>query len=403
MRRIKKAKIQFISLVPRGANRLPVIFKSDQGKDTFDFDLIFKASTDFLEKGELYACVYAPELRDSQGDIASASVIKDMMHDAAKNGLNVDVRHNEQALKKDDAFIAESFEIQKGDERFAGMKTYDGKAVDVTGGWGVVIKIDSEDLRKQYREGKWNGVSMSGPAVMELEKEDQAQLVLEGLLKRLNLSSDNGDLDMTPTELETAVAKGNDNLATKIVTGVAAAFTAALTSAGLIKKEAATETEAEKTARLAKDEKEKADASKSPPVFKGDSMKIEDVKAHQTALKKWHLQKDVDWSNADSVAKYETALAALAATGTAEADAKKSAREIELEKSLASQQSELDGIRKTSNQPTGEGTQPASNDQGGKKFVGGQFEGLKKEDADAAKLGSAMAAWSNSRRGYSNG
>ncbi|MCK5614265.1 terminase, partial [Candidatus Pacearchaeota archaeon] len=42
------------------------------------------------EQGEITCVVYAPDMVDSQGDSASAAVIKDFAYDFAKNGGNID-------------------------------------------------------------------------------------------------------------------------------------------------------------------------------------------------------------------------------------------------------------------------------------------------------------------------
>lgn len=161
VKRIVKAKISFISLCSKGANSFSTIYKSDGGDTSVELSTICK---DMNEQGEIIALVYAPEIVDSQGDIASAAVIKEFAHDFSKHGEGVDVRHNEEVLSKDDVFVAESFIVQKGDPRFADMKDYDDNSVDATGGWGVVLKVDDEELRKLYREGVWSGVSMGGVA-----------------------------------------------------------------------------------------------------------------------------------------------------------------------------------------------------------------------------------------------
>lgn len=166
-RRIQKARIKFLSLCPRGKNKLPSIYKED---GAFEVQLLSK---DAQEDGELLALVYAPEFRDAEGDIASAEVIKDALYEAAKSGYDLDLRHDGRALKREQAYVAEQFIVQKGDPRFEGLKDYDGNPVDPQGSWAVVIKIDDPQLRKLYREGSWQGVSMAGVAAVSTEKEDQ--------------------------------------------------------------------------------------------------------------------------------------------------------------------------------------------------------------------------------------
>jgi hypothetical protein len=287
-RRILKARITHISLVPKGANRMPVIYKED-GEDLFNFDLITK---EISEQGEVLALVYSPGLRDSQGDIADADVIKQAAYEALRDGISIDIRHDNKNLSKDAAYIAESFIVQKNDPRFEGMTTYDGEAIDPTGSWGVVLKIEDPDLRKQYREGDWNGVSMGGTAVVQSEKSSpDAQT--EGLRTPSGRhdSSSNGDLNMDRAELETVLKESNEDLAKTLTTGISDAIAKALTP-----KKEDEPVEQRTTAKAKRDPK--------APVFKGDPTNPEDVQKHQRALALYGLRKDVDWDSPDSIDEY---------------------------------------------------------------------------------------------------
>ena len=187
-RRIKRGKIEFISLCKRGANRMPVIYKAD---GAFDIEMLLKAADDFAERGEVLGVVYAPENRDTQGDIASAAVIKDLMYDAAQRGEMIDIMHDGKALTNEQIFVAERFIVQKGDERFSDFKDYEGKVVDVTGAWATVLKVDDADLRKQFKKGDWNGLSMGGIADLALEKNDSlADRVVSALVDKLAINTD---------------------------------------------------------------------------------------------------------------------------------------------------------------------------------------------------------------------
>lgn len=249
--RIIKAKVNFISLCARGANRLPVMYKSDEGFAYFD--PLTKAN---MDQGEITAVVYAPNMVDSQGEYADAEVIRDMAHEFGKTGEGVDIKHNNVALSKEVAFVAENFIIQKGDPRFADMRDYQGNPVDVTGGWGVVIKIEDQGLRQAYREGKWNGVSMGGFALREAEKSSQ------------------GDFDMDFKDLQKALDASSEKTAAAVVSGL----TEALKTAGLIKPD------------LAKDDK-KAPAA---PTFKGDYSDKIAVRKHLKACRIHKLTVDND-------------------------------------------------------------------------------------------------------------
>lgn len=359
---------------------MPVIFKADD--QTLDVELLVKVSKDFMEKGELTAIVYAPEQRDSQGDIASAEVIKQAMYDAARDGVKIDVRHDGVALNKAQAFVAESFIVQPGDPRFAGIKTYGGKPVDPVGSWGVVMKIDDPALRQKYRDGEWNGVSMGGTAVVEADKEDNmAARVVAALAKRMGLTPpDDGDIDMDATELTAALTKSNEALATTIVEGVAKVLkTDADAKAVEAKKiEDATIKKAEEDAAAAK--KKRVPLA---PIFKGDPTDPEAIEQHQRNLALYELRKDVEWDNIESVNDYLEKMGEFEAAFGELTDADKQA--IRGRAGL--------GLRKAA----GSTLPPA---KGGTNDDRGVYENVSKEDADAARVGVQMAAWCNETRGF---
>lgn len=356
-RRFTKADIKFISLCPRGVNRLPVIYKAEGkgGTGALDLDLLVKADDRFDDNGELTAIVYAPEFRDSEGDIASAAVIKEAMYNAAKNGVQIDLRHNEKALPKGSAFIAETFIVQKGDPRFLDMKDYAGNKVDVTGAWGTVIKIEDAVLRKAYRNGEWNGVSMGGTAAVEMEKSDDVLAKLSELLR----NPQKKDIDMDKKELVEVLAENNKSLVGSITEGIAKAL---------------------KPAEKPPENKPAENSALVAPVFKGDIGNPADVKKHQLAMKKYNLAKAVDWNNEASVDTYLAELAKL--DGNQPAPVEKSDEVKRLEAELADAQ-------KRSNQPVGK--EQCEGDNKGKATI------LK--DEDLFKMGATMAKSMNERRG----
>ena len=357
MRRIKSARIKFISLVPRGANQLPVLYKSED--QTAQFDCIVKDDR-FAEHGELTAIVYVPERVDSQGDVASAEVIKQMAHDYVREMGAVDVRHNTQALPREKVTVVESFIVQKGDVRFSDLKDYSGRPVDATGGWGVVIKVDDQELRRLYREGHWNGVSMFGPAIVEPISKS-AEPIADALAKRLAAGRNNNDTegneDMDIKELKDALEASNTSLVKtlteSIVTGLAKA----------LKPEAPAD-DKDKNANVIK--------------FEGDPTNIEDVRNHKRRVR----AALVKWDDPKSVEAYEAALAKEAG----EADKGKSPEVLAAEAALAKAQAELTRIQKGSNQsPTdGNGKPDAAS-------VMAEQTGLSKEACAGFSIGSRMA------------
>jgi len=186
-REILDADIRFISLCPRGKNGFMTLFKADTAE--VHFVGLTKELPDFDEKGELLAVVWAPNIPDSDGDFASADVIEKMAHSYMKNAAKVDIVHDCQELSKDAAHVTESFIIQKSDERFLDWPGYDGSPMDVTGGWAVKMQINSPELRKAYRDGEWQGVSLYGPAKVrtDVTKADAMREVI--VAKNVRLSN----------------------------------------------------------------------------------------------------------------------------------------------------------------------------------------------------------------------
>ena len=289
-RQILKAKIGFLSLCPAGANTIRTMYKSDDGNKNIELQMLSK---DMSEQGELICCVYAPDLEDSQGDQASAEVIKDFAYDFAKNGGNIDIRHNEEALNKDDIFVAETLIIQKGDERFEGMEDYDGNSVDVTGGWGVILKVEDEELRKLYRSGEWGGISMGG---MMLARDISDESVILKTMKEI----------FSPITKLLKQENSNMSLNDKDLKQVADVVTKTLDA-----RDEATKKKAEEV-KVAKEKADKKNTDKTKlglgmvePVLKADPSE-EDIVKHRKNLAIFELSKKVDSKNSSDLFEFET-------------------------------------------------------------------------------------------------
>lgn len=268
---------------------LAPVYKAD---GSFSVGCLSVAAEKFDESGELLNVVYAPEHRDSQGDVADAAVIKDAAYEFVANGAGVDVNHDGKALPRDKARIAETFLVQKTDTRFHGWKDAKGNPVNLEGAWATVIKIDDPELRKKYRSGEWGGVSMGGTAIVEAEKSEDAEGFFAWLRKAFTGTSTQTQTDqketMTPEEIKKAVADG-------IAAGLAAHATAV---------------ETQKAADL----KKEADAApKGPvaPVFKGSRSNPRDLQLHERALEAFELEKSTDFTSPLSVREYRTAVAEM--------------------------------------------------------------------------------------------
>lgn len=219
-RRILKADVTRLALCKRGKNSLQTLYKGEGAA----FSALVKAAPGFEERGELLFVAAVPGLDFSDGDFyGSADAVRDSAHAFLRNGGQLDIEHDGKVLGKSDAVVVESFVIQKGDPRFEGWKDYAGAAVNVDGGWGGLIKIDSPALRKSYASGEWDGVSLYAPSaqlqVIEKSEGDALLASLRNLFAGLagtpNTNSTEDD-SMTPEQIAA--------LSKSIVDGIAAAL-----------------------------------------------------------------------------------------------------------------------------------------------------------------------------------
>ena len=283
-RRIRKANISFISLVPKGANRINALYKDD---GSIEIQTVYKAAPTFDEQGELLAVVYAPELRDSQGDIADASVVKQMAHDFIANGAKVDIRHDGKSVPSDKARVAESFIVEKSDTRFHGWKDRDGNPINLEGALATVIKIEDPELRRKYRSGEWAGVSMGGTAIVEQEKSLES--ILESILQKMS---------HTPTP-ENKDTMDTEKILKAITDGMTAGFASLATGLKEILKP------------VEKEEKKETKDELRAPIFKGSYSNPRAVQLYQRELLVFQMRKGTDWNDPQDIMNFHTAVTQL--------------------------------------------------------------------------------------------
>lgn len=282
MKKIKRATITCVALCRRGKNGLKTLFKSTS-KDAGTLELATMVKADKIAQGELLAVVYAPNKPDADGDFADHDVIKSMQRGYMRDHQTIDIEHDGKTLTKDQAYLAESFLIAKGDERFADWKNYDGtSAGDLTGAWAVVYQIEDPALRKAFGDGVWDGVSLFGTAAVEEVSDTKAasQRVAERLREALSKQK---DIDMDKTELEA------------LLKSFKAEIIALLPKAPVAKAEAATI---------------------EPPAFEGDATNPDDLRKFHKALQAFELKKAMAEGKltAQQVAEMATALEEVAPT-----------------------------------------------------------------------------------------
>ncbi|MCM1231960.1 MAG: XkdF-like putative serine protease domain-containing protein [Ruminococcus flavefaciens] len=148
---ITDAKIQFVSLVDRAANKRPFLLKkADDGKAAFTtYGRIIKADT---ENHYVTGIVYEPMTEDSHGNFMTEEEITKAAYWFAKNGDKVDLQHSFEPL--DGAAVVENW-IAKADFEI------DGEAVQ-KGTWLMTVEVTDESTWEGIEKGDITGFSMGG-------------------------------------------------------------------------------------------------------------------------------------------------------------------------------------------------------------------------------------------------
>ena len=303
-RRIKEARVLMLSLCKKGKNGMKTLFKSEDTVQT-----LIKAD----EKGEVLAVAYPMGVADADGDfVDTMEAIESMAHSFMKEGAQLDIEHNGEVLGREDAYVKESFIVQKGDERFSAWPGYDGEPVDVTGAWAVKLQIDNPELRAAFRDGEWDGVSLFGPAAVE-----------DVELKAASTSGQPATIDMNQEELQSLLAAQEERL-TEMVKSLL-----------------------ETPEEVAEEVVEKAEEASSAtlPTFTGDVTDPEALAEYEKALRAFELQKAIESGDmtADTLAEMRKSLLEVDSDTPAEEPAPE---EEELEKSdLAPEEGDSDEVR----------------------------------------------------------
>ncbi len=177
---ITDAKIQFVSLVDRAANKRPFLLtKADEGKATFTtYGRIIKADED---SHYVTGIVYEPMEEDSHGNFMTEEEITKAAYWFAKNGDKVDLQHSFEPL--DGAVVVENW-IAKADFEI------DGEAVK-KGTWLMTVEVADESTWEDIEKGNITGFSMGGLGNYSEEDVDldnvskQENSEKKGLLKQL--------------------------------------------------------------------------------------------------------------------------------------------------------------------------------------------------------------------------
>ncbi len=177
---ITDAKIQFVSLVDKAANKRQFLLKkADDGTATFTtYGRIVKMDT---ENHYVTGIVYEPMVEDSQGNFMTEQEITKAAYWFAKNGDKVDLQHSFEPLSN--AVVVENW-IAKADFEIGGEKIQKGT-------WLMTVEVADESVWAGIEKGEITGFSMGGlgnysEEDVSLEKANKKEAVeKKGLLKQL--------------------------------------------------------------------------------------------------------------------------------------------------------------------------------------------------------------------------
>lgn len=370
-RKIRRAEVTMVSLCKRGLNTLQTLYKGDGAR----ISAMVKAAPNFEERGELLAVVAVPGLEFADGDFyADESAVRESAYAYMLNGAQLDLHHDKKALPKSEAFVAESFMIQKGDPRFADWKDYDGKPVDVTNGWGMLLKLNDPALRESYSTGEWDGVSLYAPAAqLEIIEKADSDLIdqMRKLFTQINTTPDEDD-SMKPEDLK------------EIAEAVTAAVVKALP--GPRDPTPPLPTPAPKPKPQPDDDGD--ELTMSAPVWSGDISNEADVRKHKNAVRAYQLSKS---GALNDPAKLDELLAEIEASKVDPKSARAALHKSnpDLAKALDEKdalESRIKALTKSSNQPG------PSNTTGGVDQPENPLVPLTKGDDPEALIASALSA-----------
>lgn len=177
MRKLKKIDVSFISLVDKGANRKRLIFKNNEGAaSAIDKTLPIRKLDE--DQKMVFCIVYSPDETDTQGDYASADVIKEAAYNFMRCARtnNVDKQHD---FIPDEGFVAESWLVKENDTVFP---------EELPGSWAVGIKVENDETWQLIKSGEITGLSLAGLAVTE-EVEKQEDSILEKIRELFHLKN----------------------------------------------------------------------------------------------------------------------------------------------------------------------------------------------------------------------
>ncbi len=179
---IKDAKIKFVSLVNKAANKHKFLIAKADG-DSVEFE----ASGEILKADRqthyVTGIVYEPMKEDTQGDFMTAEEIEKAQRTHAKSGNAIDLQHNGEKLGN--VTVVESY-IAKSDEEL------DGHTI-TKGTWVMTVEVPEGAIWDAIEKQEITGFSMGGhgrrdPVSKDISKEDGETVgLIKSIAKRLGI------------------------------------------------------------------------------------------------------------------------------------------------------------------------------------------------------------------------
>ena len=160
-REIRDAKISFVSLVDKAANKKQFLITKAEGGEA-DFTMTGRIVKTDGESHYVTGVVYEPMVEDAHGDFMTAEEIAKAAHWFAKHGNSVDLQHSFQPL--DGAAIVESW-ITKTDSEI-------GDETIRKGTWMMTVEITDSATWEKIEKGEITGFSMGGHGIYSDEDVD---------------------------------------------------------------------------------------------------------------------------------------------------------------------------------------------------------------------------------------
>ena len=172
LKKIIKANITHVSLVPKGANGVDFLITKGEDTPQVMIDVPILKVND--EKRIVTGIVYEPNVVDSQGDFMDAETIEKTAYDYMENQQNIDIKHDFKT--NDNLKVVESY-ITKSDSTIGDKKVK-------TGTWVMSVKINDDAVWGKIKKGEINGFSMGGTGVKE-EVEEQVKKEEQGVIEKI--------------------------------------------------------------------------------------------------------------------------------------------------------------------------------------------------------------------------